>query len=66
MGGGIPAKSASRGSLSTGAGAPVLYLADPPGVSRDLRRATLDRIAAINASRAAIIGDPDIASYEPV
>ena len=31
-------------------------------VSRDLRRATLDRIAAINASRAAIIGDPDIAS----
>ena len=43
-------------------GAPVLYLADPPGVSRDLRRATLDRIAAINASRAAIIGDPDIAA----
>ena len=31
-------------------------------MSRDLRRATLDRIAAINASRAAIIGDPDIAA----
>jgi hypothetical protein len=43
-------------------GDPVLYLADPPGVSRNLRRATLDRIAAINASRAAVIGDPDIAA----
>ena len=43
-------------------GDPVLYLADPPGVNRELRRATLDRIAAINASRAAVIGDPDIAA----
>ncbi len=43
-------------------GDPVLYLADPPGVSRDLRRATLDRIATINASRGAALGDPDIAA----
>ena len=43
-------------------GAPVLYLADPPGVDRSIRRATLDRIAAINASRSAAIGDPDIAA----
>ena len=27
-------------------GDPVLYLADPPGIARDRRRATLDRIAA--------------------
>jgi hypothetical protein len=43
-------------------GDPVLYLADPPGISRDHRRATLDRIGALNASRAALIGDPDIAA----
>ena len=43
-------------------GDPVLYLADPPGVSRDLRRATLDRIATINASRGAALCDPDIAA----
>ena len=43
-------------------GDPVLYLADPPGVDRARRRATLDRIAAINASRSAAIGDPDIAA----
>jgi len=43
-------------------GDPVLYLADPPGVDRARRRATLDRIAAINASRRAAIGDPDIAA----
>ena len=43
-------------------GDPVLYLADPPGVNRDLRRATLDRIASLNASRGVAIGDPDIAA----
>ena len=43
-------------------GDPVLYLADPPGISRDRRRATLDRIAAINARRGMLLGDPDIAA----
>jgi hypothetical protein len=43
-------------------GDPVLYLADPPGISRDRRRATLDRIAAINASRGTLLGDPEIAA----
>jgi len=43
-------------------GAPVLYLADPPGIDRDLRRSTLDRIAALNASRSAALGDPEIAA----
>jgi hypothetical protein len=44
------------------AGDPVLYLADPPGVDRSLRRATLDRIAALNAARGNLVGDPEIAS----
>jgi hypothetical protein len=43
-------------------GAPVLYLSDPPGIDRQTRRATLDRIAAINGRRAEIVGDPDIAA----
>lgn len=43
-------------------GDPVLYLADPPGVDRKMRRSTLDRISELNASRTALIGDPDIAA----
>ncbi|NCX97061.1 MAG: DUF1501 domain-containing protein [Planctomycetia bacterium] len=43
-------------------GDPVLYLADPPGIARDRRRATLDRIAALNAGRSGLVGDPDIAA----
>ena len=43
-------------------GDPVLYLADPPGIDRDTRRSTLDRIAALNAARSAAIGDPEIAA----
>ena len=43
-------------------GDPVLYLADPPGIGRDRRRATLDRIAALNAGRSGLVGDPDIAA----
>jgi hypothetical protein len=43
-------------------GDPVLYLADPPGIDRDTRRSTLDRIAALNAARSGVIGDPEIAA----
>ncbi len=43
-------------------GAPVLYLSDPPGIARQTRRATLDRIAALNGRRAELLGDPDIAA----
>ena len=43
-------------------GAPVLYLSDPPGIDRQTRRATLDRIAAINGRRGKLVGDPDIAA----
>jgi hypothetical protein len=43
-------------------GDPVLYLADPAGVDRQMRRDTLDRIATLNAARSSVIGDPDIAA----
>ena len=49
-------------------GAPVPYLADPPGVSRASRRALLDDLAAMNAAHRDAVGDPEIdtriAQYE--
>ena len=49
-------------------GAPVPYLANPPGVSREARRALLDDIAALNTAHLADVGDPEIetriAQYE--
>ncbi len=38
----------------------VPYLANPPGVSREARRALLDEISAINAAHLADYGDPEI------
>ncbi|MBQ11385.1 MAG: sulfatase [Planctomyces sp.] len=47
---------------------PVLYLSNPPGLDRGLRRKMLDGLARINAKRSAAIGDPEIqarvAQYE--
>ena len=43
-------------------GDPVLYLADPAGIDRERRRATLDRIGQLNAARSAVVGDPEIAA----
>jgi uncharacterized protein (DUF1501 family) len=47
---------------------PVLYLADPPGVSREARRALLDDLADLNRREAELQGDPEtlarVASYE--
>ena len=47
---------------------PVLYLANPPGVSAARRRALLDDLGALNRLQAAKSGDPEIesriASYE--
>ncbi|MFO0927129.1 MAG: DUF1501 domain-containing protein [Gemmataceae bacterium] len=49
-------------------GDPVLYLSDPPGVTRPLRRRTLDALAELNRQTAAEVGDPEtltrIAQYE--
>lgn len=41
-------------------GDPVLYLPDPPGVSRADRRAMLDALAELNQHRFTQLGDPEI------
>jgi hypothetical protein len=49
-------------------GDPVLYLSDPPGVSRMVRRRMLDGLAALNQHHYESLGDPEIntriAQYE--
>ena len=49
-------------------GAPVLYLENPPGISRELRRRSLDALSSLNQQAAEEIGDPEtqtrIAQYE--
>ncbi len=49
-------------------GDPVLYLTDPPGVSRDLRREYLDSLESLNRMKLDETGDPEvstrIAQYE--
>jgi len=44
------------------AGDPVLYLKDPEGVDRDLRRKMLDDVAALNQLQLDEFGDPEIAA----
>jgi hypothetical protein len=43
-------------------GDPVLYLSDPPGIDRNLRRSMLDGIAKLNANQLKETGDPEIAT----
>ena len=49
-------------------GDPILYINNPPGVTTDVRRNTLDGIRALNEQNAALIGDQEIrtriAQYE--
>ncbi len=49
-------------------GDPVLYLSNPPGIDRQLQRASLDTIDALNAQHFQQMGDPEITtrmhSYE--
>lgn len=49
-------------------GEPVLYLNDPPGISQNLRRRSLDTLDRLNQQIAADVGDPEtvtrIAQYE--
>jgi hypothetical protein len=49
-------------------GDPVLYLSNPPGVNKDLRRDTLDELNALNQHHHTAVGDPEIqtriAQYE--
>jgi hypothetical protein len=43
-------------------GDPVLYLANPPGVSRECRRHALDALAGLNRKRYEAVGDPEISA----
>ncbi len=43
-------------------GDPVLFLSDPPGLDRDLRRQMLDRLAQLNQLQLERAGDPEIAT----
>ena len=51
-------------------GDPVLYLSDPPGMSRDLRRSSLDAIRGLNEIQLDVLGHPEtrtrISQYELV
>jgi len=51
-----------QGVKFRGIGDPVLYLNDPVGIDRTLRRRMLDDIAAINQHKLAEFGDPEIAT----
>ncbi len=57
-----------QGVLLRSSGDPVLYLKDPPGITRANRRAQLDDLAALNRLKFAQSGDPEIqtriAQYE--
>lgn len=51
-----------QGVKFRGSGDPVLYLSDPPGMTRDRRRGMLDDLAELNQSRLDVVGDPEIAT----
>jgi hypothetical protein len=54
--------SSHQGVKLRGAGDAVLYLSDPKGVNRNLRRKMLDGIAALNQTQLEKTGDPEIAT----
>ncbi|MEZ5402496.1 MAG: DUF1501 domain-containing protein [Bryobacteraceae bacterium] len=51
-----------QGTVFRNSGDPILYLSNPPGVTREKQRTTLDAVNALNAHRNEITGDPEIAS----
>jgi hypothetical protein len=51
-----------QGVKFRGSGEPVLYLANPDGVSREARRGILDDLAKLNSLRLQEFGDPEIAT----
>jgi len=54
--------SQHQGVKFRASGDPVLYLSNPPGIDRKLRRDILDRIARLNALQQEELGDPEIAT----
>lgn len=51
-----------QGTLFRSQGDPLLYLSNPPGVSRAIRRHQLDALEALNRKKSESIGDPEIAA----
>ncbi len=51
-----------QGVLLRSSGDPVLYLKDPPGITRQNRRAQLDDLAALNQLKFSSSGDPEIST----
>lgn len=49
-----------QGVKFRGSGDPVLYLSDPPGIDRTLRRGMLDGLATLNERQLQETGDPEI------
>ncbi len=54
--------SSHQGVKFRSSGDAVLYLSDPPGIDRDLRRKMLDGLAALNGQQLQQSGDPEIAT----
>jgi Protein of unknown function (DUF1501) len=52
--------SSHQGVKFRGSGDRVLYLSDPPGVSRQTRRSMLDAVAKLNAKTLETFADPEI------
>ncbi len=52
--------TAYQGVQFRGAGDPVLYLSNPPGVDKELQRDSLDTIGKLNRARLEETGDPEI------
>ena len=51
-----------QGVKFRGSGDPVLYLSNPDGMSRDVRRGLLDDLASLNRIKQSKTGDPEIAT----
>jgi len=51
-----------QGVKFRGSGDPVLYLSNPAGITRNLRRGQLDDLAALNHLNMRRLGDPEIAA----
>lgn len=51
-----------QGVKFRGAGDPVLYLSNPNGISREIRRGLLDDLSQLNAMAAEKSGDPEVAT----
>jgi hypothetical protein len=51
-----------QGVAFRGSGDPVLYLSDPKGLSREVRRGMLDDLAHLNEIKREDFGDPEIAT----